>query len=80
MQSLDWDQNSIISRDVSLITDHSNTNRLQTIPKTISFKSLYDHFALYKIFRIICERKHEHFSQKIDNQLIAKPRNKINGK
>ena len=37
----------------------------------MQFKDVYDFFVSCKVFRINCKCKHEHFSQKIDNQLIA---------
>ena len=40
-------------------------------PKIIQFKCVYDYFVLCKIYRIIYERKHEHFTLKIDNQVIT---------
>ena len=44
---------------------------LQTSPKFIKLESVYDYIALCKKFRIIFERRHEKFSQKIYNQLIT---------
>ena len=37
----------------------------------IHFNGLYDWFVLSKQLRIIYERKHEHFTQKIYNQPFA---------
>ena len=37
----------------------------------IQFKGVYDYFVLCEKYRIICERKHEDFTLKIDNQVIA---------
>ena len=39
-------------------------------PKLIRFEGVYDFFILCKMFRIIPERKHVHYTQKYDNQLI----------
>ena len=44
---------------------------------------MYDYFVLCKMFRIIRERKHVHFTQKIDNQLIPhnhETRSRVNNK
>ena len=51
--------------------DQSNTNLLQMSFKFVRFEGLYDYFAPCKMFRIICERKHVHFTQKTYNQLAA---------
>ena len=51
--------------------------------KFIQFKGVYDYFVLCKMYRIICERKHEHFTLKIDNQVIAhehETRSRVNNK
>ena len=61
---------SLISRGITLITDESNTNELEMSYKFIQFKGVYVYFVLCKMYRIICERKQEHFTLKIDNQVI----------
>ena len=74
---------SLIPRAITLITDQSNTNRLQISPKFIPLKGVCDHFVLCKIFNIIFEWKYEHFTQNIDNQLIVlkrETRSRINNK
>ena len=62
---------SLIPRAITSITDHSNTNQLQTSHKFIPSKSVCDYFVMCKMLMIICERKHEHFTQKNYNLLIA---------
>ena len=32
---------------------------------------MYDYFVLCKMYRIICEHKHEHFTLKNDNHVLA---------
>ena len=61
---------SLISRAISLITDQSNTIRLQTSHKFTIFKVVYDYFVVCKIFMNICERKHERLTQKIIANLL----------
>ena len=55
------------SRAISLMMDQSNTNRLEMSPKFIQSKSVYDSYVLCKMFRIVCERKYEHFIQTLIN-------------
>ena len=62
---------SLISRAISLTTDQSNTNQLEFNLQFIQFKGAYDYFLLCRMLRIIWERKHEHFTQKNDNQIFA---------
>ena len=74
---------SLISRAISLIMDNSSTKRLQTTLRFIQFKGVYDYFVLCKMFRIICEQKHKHFTQKTYIQLKAhnhKTRSRVNNK
>ena len=74
---------SLISRAITLVTDQSNTNQSEMRSKFIQFKGVYDYFVLCKMYRIIHERKHEHFTIKIDNQVIAhehETRSRVNNK
>ena len=52
-----------------LIMDQSNTNQLEISPKLTQSKCVYDYFVLCKMFKIVCERKHEHLTQKKYNQV-----------
>ena len=51
--------------------DLIQSNKLGMSPKFIKFKGVDDYFVLCKMLRIICERKHEHFTQKIVKEFIA---------
>ena len=46
--------------------------QLKMSSKLTQFKGVHDYFVLWKMFRIIRERKHVHFTQKTYNQLIPK--------
>ena len=62
---------SLISWVIALVTHQSNTSHLEISSKFIEFKGVYDYLVLWKMYRLICERKHEHFILKIYNQVIA---------
>ena len=53
------------------MTDKSSTKQLEMKSKFIQFKVVYDYYVLCKMYRVIRERKHEHFNIRIDNQGIA---------
>ena len=57
---------SLTSRAISLLEDQTNTNLFQMSPKLNQFKGVYDYFVLCKVFRIIRERKHVHFTEKTE--------------
>ena len=49
----------------------------------MQFKGVCDYTVPWKIFRIICGRKHEQFTRKTDNQLVARNndiRSRVNNK
>ena len=74
---------SLTSPAITLVTDQSYTNNLETSSKFIQFTGVYDYFVLSKMYRFICERKNEHFTLKIDNQIIAnehETRSRVNNK
>ena len=58
---------SLVSWAIILITDHSNTNSLQTSRNFISFTVIYYYFVLRKMFRSIGERKYKLFTKKFMN-------------
>ena len=67
----------------NFINGSIKTNQFEMSPKFIKLKCAYDYFVLCKMFRIIFERIHEHFTQKKYNQLIAhelEARSRVNNK
>ena len=74
---------SLISRAITFITDQLNTDQFEMCPKFIKLIGVYGYYALREICRMICERKHQHFTLKAYNQLIAHEhgtRSRVNNK
>ena len=61
---------SLVKKAITLVTTHPNVNQTQSLYNFTEFQGVYDYFVLCKMFKIVSENKHPHFTQKIHNQAI----------